>query len=58
MWDGGPAVLMSRAHDEKGHVQPTREAWVAQFAPGQPYHFNAIQSWSIAPDGGIANVYI
>ena len=28
-WDGGPAVLQSRAWDDKGHVQPTR----AEFVP-------------------------
>ena len=31
-WDGRPAVLASRATDEKGETQPTRAAWVAQYA--------------------------
>ena len=43
-WDGGPAQLQSRATDETGYVQPTREALVAargvdvgrrQAAPGR-----------------------
>ena len=57
-WDGRPAVLLSRATDEKGKVQPTRSAWVAQYAPGQPYHFNGIQSWSVEADGTVKNVYV
>ena len=28
-WDGGPAVLQSRAWDEAGYVQPTRSEFVA-----------------------------
>jgi sulfane dehydrogenase subunit SoxC len=48
---------MSRATDEKGEVQPTRSAWVAQFAAGQPYHYNAIQSWQVGADGTVKNVY-
>jgi sulfane dehydrogenase subunit SoxC len=57
-WDGKSASLMSRATDEKGEVQPTRSAWVAQYAPGQPYHFNGIQGWGIEPDGTVKNVYV
>ena len=29
-WDGGPAVLQSRAWDEAGNVQPTRAEFVAE----------------------------
>jgi sulfane dehydrogenase subunit SoxC len=57
-WAGNPSVLMSRATDEKGAVQPTRSAWVSQYAPGQPYHFNGIQSWSVGADGTVKNVYV
>jgi len=57
-WDGRPAILMSRVTDEKGNVQPTRSAWVAQYAPGQPYHYNGIQSWNVAADGTVQNVYV
>jgi sulfane dehydrogenase subunit SoxC len=56
-WSGRPSVLMSRATDEKGEVQPTRSEWVAQYAPGQPYHFNGIQSWRVEADGTVRNVY-
>jgi len=57
-WDGSPSVLMSRATDDKGDVQPTRAAWVAQYAAGQFYHFNGIQSWGVAADGTVKNVYV
>jgi sulfane dehydrogenase subunit SoxC len=57
-WDGRPSVLLSRATDETGDVQPTRSAWVAQYAPGQFYHFNGIQSWSVEADGTVKNVYV
>jgi len=56
-WDGRPSTLMSRATDEKGGTQPTRAAWIAEYAPGQGYHFNGIQSWSIEADGAVKNVY-
>ena len=56
-WNGGPAVLMSRTTDEKGRVQPSRAEWVAQYAPRQNFHFNAIQSWSVAANGKVSNVY-
>jgi sulfane dehydrogenase subunit SoxC len=56
-WDGKPAVLMSRATDETGAVQPTRAEWLAQYGPGQFYHFNGIQSWSIEGDS-VKNVYV
>jgi len=57
-WDGRPSVLLSRATDETGDVQPARSAWVAQYAPGQFYHFNGIQSWGVEADGTVKNVYV
>jgi sulfane dehydrogenase subunit SoxC len=56
-WDGRPSTLMSRATDGTGSTQPTRASWIAQYAPGQGYHFNGIQSWSIEADGTVKNVY-
>ncbi len=65
-WDGGPAILQSRAWDEAGNVQPTREQFVAKRGqtskppsvlgfPG--HHFNAITSWAVQPDGEVRHVY-
>jgi sulfane dehydrogenase subunit SoxC len=56
-WDGQPSTLMSRATDESGGTQPTRANWIAQYAPGQGYHFNGIQSWGIEADGTVKHVY-
>jgi sulfane dehydrogenase subunit SoxC len=56
-WDGGPVLLQSRATDEKGNIQPTREKWAGQYSAGNTYHYNAIQTWSISPEGEIRNVY-
>ena len=56
-WDGGPAVLMSRAEDETGAVQPTRSAWKARYHPSNFLHNNAIQAWAVTPEGTVANVY-
>jgi sulfane dehydrogenase subunit SoxC len=56
-WRGEPALLQSRAVDEKGNAQPTRNAWAALYSPANRFHMNAIQSWSVKADGSIANVY-
>lgn len=58
-WDyaGGPATLQSRATDDRGRVQTDRDSWTAQYGPGQIYHYNAIQSWQIAENGEISNVF-
>ncbi|HLH88239.1 MAG TPA: sulfite dehydrogenase [Xanthobacteraceae bacterium] len=66
-WDGGPAVLQSRAWDEAGNVQPLRAEFVAARGetkkpvatplafPNQ--HYNSITSWGINAKGEIAHVY-
>jgi sulfane dehydrogenase subunit SoxC len=65
-WDGGPAVLQSRAWDEGGNVQPTRAELVAHRGqtskppsvlafPSQ--HFNAITSWAVDNKGSVRHVY-
>jgi sulfane dehydrogenase subunit SoxC len=65
-WDGGPAVLQSRAWDEAGYAQPTRAQLVSSRGettkvppvngfPSQ--HYNAITSWSIERGGEVKHVY-
>lgn len=56
-WDGGPALLQSRATDETGNVQPTREALLLQRGPRALYHFNAIASWGVEANGQVKHVY-
>jgi sulfane dehydrogenase subunit SoxC len=56
-WSGEPAVLMSRAIDETGAVQPTRASFIAERGERMNYHNNAIQAWSVAAGGEVSNVY-
>jgi sulfane dehydrogenase subunit SoxC len=55
-WEGSPALLQSRAIDETGYVQPTREQLVAVRGLNSFYHYNAIQTWLVAQDGAVSNV--
>jgi sulfane dehydrogenase subunit SoxC len=57
-WDGGPAVLSSRATDESGYVQPSREALLAERGARTIYHYNGTTCWSVAPSGELAHVYV
>ncbi len=56
-WQGAPSLLLSRATDEHGNVQPKRADWLAQYAPGQAYQFNAIAAWQVEAGGGIKHAY-
>jgi sulfane dehydrogenase subunit SoxC len=55
-WDGGPATLQSRATDERGNVQPTREKLVAERGK-TIYHCNAITTWGVSRNGEVKHVY-
>ena len=53
-WDGKETVIMSRAIDETGYVQPTRAAWIAARGPGSgPYHRNPITGWRLKAGGDV-----
>ncbi|MBM3768699.1 MAG: sulfite dehydrogenase [Acidobacteria bacterium] len=52
-WDGQPVEIMSRAVDESGYVQPTREELVAARGVNSQYHYNGIKSWKIESDGSV-----
>ena len=54
-WDGKPVVLASRATDETGYVQPTREELIAARGTNSGYHFNGVKLWKIFADGSVAN---
>jgi len=65
-WDGGPAVLQSRAWDEAGNVQPTRAQVVAErgesdkVLPATAFisqHYNGPTSWAIESNGEVKHVY-
>lgn len=57
LWQGGPAVLQSRATDSLGQIQPTRTRVLENYATANRYHFNGIQSWSVSARGEVKNVY-
>ncbi len=52
-WTGDQNLLMSRAVDETGYVQPTLAQLRAVRGPGTDYHFNPIRAWRVAADGAV-----
>jgi len=56
-WNGAPAVIKSRAVDETGAVQPTRDALIAEKGMNFAYHYNGIQSWNIDADNQVTHTY-
>jgi len=56
-WSGGPAILQSRAIDETGYRQPTREQLIAARGTHGAYHNNSIQSWRVDPSGKVTNIH-
>ena len=56
-WDGGPAVLMSRAIDETGAVQTDR-AFSRNAVPPIAITITRSQSWACRAAGEVRNVYV
>ncbi|GJE28146.1 sulfite dehydrogenase [Methylobacterium organophilum] len=54
-WEGGPARLLSRARDETGYVQPSRDALVSVRGTRSYYHNNAVFGWSVAQGGAVTH---
>lgn len=50
-WDGREAVLMSRATDDTGYVQPMASDYFAARGEGTRYHSNFVRPWKVAGDG-------
>ncbi len=59
-WDGRERWIQSRATDDTGDVQPTREALIAVrgLNPGPDgfNHYNGIKGWRIQPSGAVTHV--
>jgi sulfane dehydrogenase subunit SoxC len=52
-WDGRETVILSRATDETGYVQPTvQQLWEAR-GERTSYHHNHQRAWKIAADGAV-----
>src|SRR5215471_18009879 len=54
-FEGRDAIIASRAIDESGYVQPTREALVAVRGTNSNYHYNGIKFWKVGADGTVTN---
>ena len=53
-WSGSETVIMSRAVDETGYMQPTRETLMASRGISTVgYHTNPITGWLVRPDGTV-----
>jgi len=57
-WDGKPALLMSRATDQTGHVQPTYAENRKVRGSRSIYHNNSIQTWLLQESGEVKNVQL
>lgn len=52
-WNGREAIVISRATDETGYVQPTvQQLWEAR-GERTSYHFNNQRAWSVAREGAV-----
>ncbi len=57
-WNGKPTIVMSRAMDDTGHVQPNYRQLRAVRGSRSIYHNNAIQSWLVQESGEVKNVQL
>jgi len=57
-FDGREAAIGSRAIDESGYIQPSREALIAARGTNSGYHFNGIKLWQVRADGTVTNVEV
>lgn len=58
-WSGSETILQSRAIDETGYVQPTRDAIIAvrgmSAGPDGFNHYNGIKQWKVMSNGEVTN---
>lgn len=52
-WDGSSTVIMSRAHDDTGYVQPTTQQLQDARGVATHYHYNSIRRWTVGTDGSV-----
>ena len=56
-WRGEAAMLQSRAVDEAGNIQPSRQELLKQRGRHGYYHYNAIITWQVDSSGEVRHVY-
>ena len=52
-WDGTDTILMSRATDSTGYVQPTIQQFIEARGERTSYHSNHIRAWKVAAGGEV-----
>jgi len=57
-WNGEELLLQSRAMDETGYVQPSKDALRKIRGVNSIYHNNGIQTWALKPGGEVENVEV
>ncbi|QCI68169.1 sulfite dehydrogenase [Phreatobacter stygius] len=57
-WDGREMMIQSRAMDETGYVQPTKDELRKVRGTNSIYHNNGIQTWLVRSNGETENVEI
>jgi sulfane dehydrogenase subunit SoxC len=57
-WTGEPMLLQSRAMDETGYVQPTKQQLRDSRGENSVYHNNCIQTWYVDEKGVVENVEV
>jgi sulfane dehydrogenase subunit SoxC len=57
-WDGSELLLQSRAMDETGYVQPTKDELRHHRGVNSIYHNNGIQTWLLHRNGEVENVEV
>ncbi|MDD8022049.1 MAG: sulfite dehydrogenase [Paracoccaceae bacterium] len=57
-WQGEEMLLQSRATDDTGYVQPTKNQLRAVRGENSVYHNNGIQTWWVKADGEAENVEV
>jgi sulfane dehydrogenase subunit SoxC len=57
-WQGEELMIQSRAHDETGYVQPTKDELRKVRGVNNVYHNNGIQTWLVRGNGETENVEI
>lgn len=57
-WNGQELLLQSRAMDDSGYVQPTKDDLRKIRGVSSIYHNNGIQTWAVKPNGEVENVEV
>jgi sulfane dehydrogenase subunit SoxC len=58
VWDGKPALVQSRATDERGHTQSTYARAREVRGRRSIYHNNSIHTWLVSESGEVKNVQL